>query len=437
MSPKSLVLAPFFDFTKKERMSSSKLFVIGNNKYWDHSLNHFVKERTLTPYPDKNILKAFSGNSYSIYTDDNYGNMCAVGSNISGSCGVGTRQILLEKITPITYFIKHGIIIKRIFINPSGYGSFFISNDNKLYACGKNNAGQLGIASNDHRIYEPVLVRDLENKYIIDIKSSYNYSIAICSDNNPKFILIITNWSRLYSLPQDIINLLISFMKTTKVFTATTYAGTGHLEDDEIVNKTGWNIVDSLKDKNFVKCAVGVDHSMLLEDNGVLWTSGLCNHGRLGLGLDHIRYNFLSKPTKIPFFLKEKINIKDIKCGSEHNIALAISGDVYSWGSNNYGECGHPMDYGTCINVPKLIEGVKEFIIDCIDCGYTHSYVKTVDKRHYLFGSNLYGECITYNDEKEIIGPFRVDEIIKSKLNATEIIKIELGHRNTKVIVSV
>ena len=100
-----------------------------------------------------------------------------------------------------------------------------------------------------------------------------------------------------------------------------------------------------------------------------------------------------------------------------------------------YGQCG--QGNLLAINEPKLIETVKEFVIDCIDCGYRHSYIKSVDKKHYLFGSNIYGECITYNDEKKIIFPFRVDDIIKSNCNTKEIIHVELGYSNTKVIVSV
>ena len=426
-------------------MSSSRTFFIGYNFHHDLGLIS-EKVNILTPCPEKNVLKAFSGEGYSIYTDDNYENIWSAGNNSKGSCGVGKQQVYkLINLTPITYFNKHGIKIKKISVNPSSYGSFFISKDNKLYACGKNGVGQLGIGSNHHFIYEPVLVRDLENKHIIDIKSSYQYSIAICSNNNPKFIIIITNWSRLYSLPQDIINLIISFMKTTNVFATTTNGGTGHLKDAKIINKTGWNTVESFKDKNIIKCAVGGYHSMFLEDNGVLWTCGWCLAGRLGLGLSYVEFtklddmqeDYLLKPTKIPYFIKEKIVIKDIKCGTAHNIALEINGDVYSWGRNKYGQCGHGTDDKQDIYEPKLIESVKEYVIECIDCGYHHSYIKTVDKRHYLFGHNGYGECIAYNDdETKITAPFRVDQIIKSKLDAKEILQIELGHFNTKVTVS-
>ena len=57
-------------------------------------------------------------------------------------------------------------------------------------------------------------------------------------------------------------------------------------------------------------------------------------------------------------------------------------------------ECGHETGFRTSINEPKLIESIKEFVIDCncidcncIDCKCDHSYVKTVHKKHYLFGN--------------------------------------------------
>ena len=81
----------------------------------------------------------------------------------------------------------------------------------------------------------------------------------------------------------------------------------------------------------------------------------------------------LLKPTKILYFIKEKSVIHDNKCGRAHNVALDINGDVYSWGSDEYGQCGDGMDYGIFINKPKLIETVKEFVIDYNDCGYTHT----------------------------------------------------------------
>ena len=46
--------------------------------------------------------------------------------------------------------------------------------------------------------------------------------------------------------------------------------------------------------------------------------------------LDHMQGSYLLKPTKIPYFIKEKIVIIDIKCGKDI-LELNTNGDVYSW----------------------------------------------------------------------------------------------------------
>ena len=142
-------------------MSTSQMFVIGLNKFGNLGINRSYEFNILTPCPEQKISKAFSGNAYSIYTDDNYDKVWSAGFNACGRCGIGINNYELYKLTPITYFNKHGIKIKQISVNTSGGGSFFISADNKLYACGNNYSGQLGLGiGSEEYIYEPILVSD-------------------------------------------------------------------------------------------------------------------------------------------------------------------------------------------------------------------------------------------------------------------------------------
>ena len=101
-------------------MSSSQLFVIGDNVYHNLGLNQFdeVCGLTINTMPRKNIFKAFLGYSYTIYTDDSYDDLYSAGYNDFGSCGVEEEQTKLKPLTPITYFDKHGIKIKQISVNP-------------------------------------------------------------------------------------------------------------------------------------------------------------------------------------------------------------------------------------------------------------------------------------------------------------------------------
>ncbi len=85
---------------------------------------------------------------------------------------------------------------------------------------------------------------------------------------------------------------------------------------------------------------------------------------------------------------------------------------------------------------PKLIESIEEYVVNCIDCGYGHSHIGTECGKHYMFGSNDDGECCTLTEERHIILPYRVDEIIKIQCKAKEIIQIIPGFYNTKLFVS-
>ncbi len=310
---------------------------IGYNGYGEFGLDHKETLKKFTSCPNKEIAKVFSGNVYSIYTDDNYDNLWSAGYNARGSCGIGSNKDRLLGLESI----------KHIFVINTGYGSFFISEDNKLYGCGRNTGSQLGVKTKavsqfgDEDIYTPQLIDNLAN--IIDIKSCELYSIAICSDNNPNFMVIIANLSRLHSLPQDIMSMVVLYCKSSKVYATTKEGGTGHLQDIELKDEYGWNEVDAFKDVNIIKIAVGQYHSLFLEESGVLWTCGYYKYGRLGLGIKESEYQDLKhfnggdlyQVTKIPLFVKEKIIINDIKCGGQHNLALDINGKVYSWGSDN------------------------------------------------------------------------------------------------------
>ena len=278
-------------------MSSSKVFVIGYNGYGEFGFNDHnipldditsIKSiKSITPCPNKEITQIFSGNSYSIYSNNNYQKLWSAGNNSRGSCGLGHYKRKVEHLTPITFFQNNNIKIKQIFVNPAGYGSFFVTLDDKLYASGRNGRRQLGLNTGSDTIdgedvSKPKFIIELKN--IIDIKSSDPYSIAICSDNNPNFMKVITNWSRLYNLPQDIIKMIVSFCKSTKVYATSREAGTGHLPA-ESEQKYGWNEVAAFSDINIIKIAVGRYHSMFLQENGDLWSCGYSTYGRLGLAL--------------------------------------------------------------------------------------------------------------------------------------------------------
>ena len=146
--------------------------------------------------------------------------------------------------------------------------------------------------------------------------------------------------------------------------------------------------------------------------------------------------------------------IKDIQCGNDHNLALDANGRVYSFGANHLGQCGDSSTKH--VDTPKMIKYLKNYTVLQIDCGSNHSYCRVAkhcvmdgeQDKHYLFGSNKYNECITYdnainNGQRDkcfnnikVVTPHCINDIIEEKSNGKIIKAVYLGHHNTKIILS-
>ena len=74
---------------------------------------------------------------------------------------------------------------------------------------------------------------------------------------------------------------------------------------------------------------------------------------------------------------------------------------------------------------------LKDSNIVIIKCGYYHSYCKTNNKSHYLWGLNQYNECITNDGREEIREPFCINNNVHF-----EIADVFLGWWNTKLFSS-
>lgn len=98
-----------------------------------------------------------------------------------------------------------------------------------------------------------------------------------------------------------------------------------------------------------VKMRAGHKHSVLLTEDGKVWTFGAGNTGALG----H-RQDFTDKHW--PALVNELSNefIVDIDCGQNHTIALTNNGDIYTWGMSRHGQCGRPR------NDAFMLEDVRE-----------------------------------------------------------------------------
>ena len=107
---------------------------------------------------------------------------------------------------------------------------------------------------------------------------------------------------------------------------------------------------------NVVKAEAGGDFTVLLDDNGDVWTCGSNLIGQLGLGLPMGTDDDVTIPQQVSVS-----NIIDIAVGTWHTLALRNDGTVFSWGSDIYGALGRdngenfqPADVNTATDVITL-----------------------------------------------------------------------------------
>lgn len=77
--------------------------------------------------------------------------------------------------------------------------------------------------------------------------------------------------------------------------------------------------------KNIQKISCGIEHTVALAKSGQLFSWGI--GGVLGHGDDKKR----TKPTKVEFFKDTKVALA--VCGGIHTLAYTKDGDLYAWGA--------------------------------------------------------------------------------------------------------
>ena len=140
-------------------------------------------------------------------------------------------------------------------------------------------------------------------------------------------------------------------------------------------------MIISLKDIKQVAC--GVEHTIILKKDGSVWACGGKDYGQLGLGT--------SGSTTYKTFTNVNTNInndvKQIACGGYHTVILKNDGSVWSCGDNDNGQLGLG-DVATRKTFTKVnIDNVKQ-----IACGGGHTFILKNDGSIWSCGNNSNGQ---------------------------------------------
>lgn len=93
-------------------------------------------------------------------------------------------------------------------------------------------------------------------------------------------------------------------------------------------------------------------------------------------------------------------------------MAINEWGQLFVWGSNNAGQCGLENDSSATYPLPKLVKSLATKQIVQIACGHYHSLALTNSGELYSFGSNLYGQLGLGFECEKVTKPTLVKSLI-------------------------
>ncbi|XP_066478199.1 E3 ubiquitin-protein ligase HERC2 isoform X5 [Tiliqua scincoides] len=154
----------------------------------------------------------------------------------------------------------------------------------------------------------------------------------------------------------------------------------------------GPQLVQSLASRNIVKIAAHSDghHYLALAATGEVFSWGCGDGGRLGHG-DTVP---LEEPKMISALSGKQAgkHVVHIACGSTYSAAITAEGELYTWGRGNYGRLGHGSSEDQTI--PVLVTGLKGLKVIDVSCGSgdAQTLAVTENGQVWSWGDGDYGK---------------------------------------------
>nr|XP_036877066.1 E3 ISG15--protein ligase HERC5 [Manis javanica] len=163
-----------------------------------------------------------------------------------------------------------------------------------------------------------------------------------------------------------------------------------------------------LQEKSIIRITCGDYHSLALSKGGELFAWGQNSYGQLGVGRI-----FASTPTPEIVEHLSGVPLVQISAGEAHSMALSMSGNIYSWGRNDFGQLG--LGHTKNKESPSLIEALDNQKVEFLTCGGFHAALLTKDGLVYTFGAGIYGQ-LGHNSTENELRPRLVTELVGNRV---------------------
>ncbi|XP_049935460.1 uncharacterized protein LOC116260292 isoform X3 [Nymphaea colorata] len=290
---------------------------------------------------DKSVVH-ISGSEYHTAFLTGDGDLFMTGSNEYGQLGIGSResQLLPARVSALDiYRITHVACGQAHTVAVTDLGA--------LVSWGASEFGQLGLKDMIEvvDVIQPRVVRGSQELHFVRVACGAAHTLALTGSGD------------VYSFGQGI------------------YGALGLSDADDRCTPTH---VQELWGLGIIQIACGENHSAALSVDGQVFTWGRGKYGQLGH--DSLQSELKPLPVKA---LSDQM-IVQVVCGGNHTMAINEEGILFSWGQGHWGQTGHGVVDD--IPLPREVHSLCGSRIIQASAGSRHSIAVTEDWKLYGWG---------------------------------------------------
>ena len=357
-SIKQIACAGDYTFVLTE---DNQLWACGDNQDGQLGIGDLDNSNILTKldWTDGSIKQIACGSTHTfvLTEDNNESHLWACGKNDQGQLGFGDNVFrgILTKLNWTNGRIK--------LIVCGGSHKFVLTEDNQLWACGLNNSGQLGLGDTEATFYlTKVLPQPTAEEQERIRQERIAQSQRIEGERHER---MRRQEEEMYRLSQE---------AEERVRRQQEERNRIRRETEERERQL------VLENKKQVAC--GSAHTFVLTEDSQLWACGSNNSGQLGLGDEENR----STLTKLNWTGGA---IKQVICGGDYTFVLTIDNQLWVCGDNVFGQLG--LGEINRINTLTKLNWTGGAIKQ-VACGKIHTFVLTDDNQLWACGDNSYSQ---------------------------------------------
>eukprot|EP01084_Bolivina_argentea_P076136 137964_1 len=251
----------------------------------------------------------------------------AFGPNTCGQYGCGQIKFDTTNDTSKIFSLKN---LKRIFcgiklaqIKTGIDHTIFLTENGRIYCCGANSQGQIGILNNNNNNNNSYQLTPTLVPFLYDI---------ISIDCGRKHNLCLNKYGHVYCFGfNEMGQLGLPYIREQYI-------------DVPVVNQ--WFIMNNIR-ISAVRC--GYDFSLCIDTNGLVYLFGSNECGQVGNGKEY-EYS-----VNCPYLLFNK-QIREASLGYNHCVLVDIQNNIYTFGANNNSQCSVHIHPETNIVRPYHLE---------------------------------------------------------------------------------